>query len=96
MYLKVHNSSTNVVVAICDKEILGKTLKEGNITVTVNEGFFCGEIVDAERVEKTLKNATTANLFGERCVQCAVNCGVVNPESVIYINGVPHAQVFRI
>lgn len=96
MYLKVHNSGTNVVVAICDKEILGKTLKEGNITVTVNEGFFCGEIVDAERVEKTLKNATTANLFGERCVQCAVNCGVVNPESVIYINGVPHAQVFRI
>lgn len=96
MYLKVHNSGTNVVVAICDKEILGKTLKEGSITVTVNEGFFCGEIVDAERVEKTLKNATTANLFGERCVQCAVNCGVVNPESVIYINDVPHAQVFRI
>lgn len=96
MYLKVHNSGTNVVVAICDREILGKTLKEGNVTVTVNEGFFCGEIVDAERVEKALKNATTANLFGERCVQCAVNCGVVNPESVIYINGVPHAQIFRI
>lgn len=96
MYLKVHNSGINVVVAICDREILGKTLKEGNITVTVNEGFFCGEIVDAERVEKALRNATTANLFGERCIQCAINCGVVNPESVIYINGVPHAQVFRI
>lgn len=52
MYLKVHNSGSNVVVAICDKEILGKTLKEGNITVTVNEGFFCGEIVDSESVEK--------------------------------------------
>lgn len=96
MYLKVHNSSGNVIVAICDKEILGKTLKEGNITVTVNEGFFCGEIVDAECVEKALRNATTANLFGEKCIQCAINCGVVNPQSVIYINGVPHAQLFRI
>ncbi len=96
MYLKVHSSGSNVVVAICDKEILGKTLKEGNITVTVNEGFFCGEIVDSERVEKALKNATTANLFGVKCIQCAINCGVVNPQSVIYINGVPHAQVFRI
>ncbi len=96
MYLKVHSSGSTVVVAICDKEILGKTLKEGNMTVTVNEGFFCGEIVDAESVEKALKNATTANLFGERCVQCAIECGVVSPQSVIYINGVPHAQVFRI
>jgi hypothetical protein len=96
MYLKVHRSGSNVVVAVCDKEILGKTLKEGNITVTISEGFFCGEVVDAASVEKALKNATTANLFGERCVQCAINCRVVNPQSVKYINGVPHAQVFRI
>lgn len=96
MYMKVHSSGGNVVVAICDRDILGKTLKEGNLTVTVNEGFFCGEIVDAKYVEKALKNATTANLFGEKCIQCAISCGVVNPESVIYINGVPHAQVFRI
>ncbi len=96
MYMKVHISGSNVVVAICDKEILGKTLKEGNITVTVNEGFFYGEMVGAETVEKALKNATTANLFGERCIQCAVNCGAVDPKSVILINGVPHAQVFRV
>ncbi|MCC7576182.1 MAG: DUF424 family protein [Methanomethylovorans sp.] len=96
MYMKVHSSGSNVVVAICDKEILGKTLKEGNITVTINEGFFCGEIVGAGSVEMALKNATTANLFGERCIQCAINCGVVDPKSVIFINGVPHAQIFRI
>ena len=40
MYLKVHISGSNVIAAICDKEILGKTLKEGHITVTVSEGFF--------------------------------------------------------
>ncbi|AGB49042.1 hypothetical protein Metho_0795 [Methanomethylovorans hollandica DSM 15978] len=96
MYMKVHISSSNVVVAICDKEVLGKTLKEGNITVTVNEEFFYGETVGPETVEKTLRKATTANLFGEKCIQCAVNCGVVDPKSVIIINGVPHAQVFRV
>ncbi|MGB3907823.1 MAG: DUF424 family protein [Methanomethylovorans sp.] len=96
MYLKVHSSGSNVVVAICDREVLGKTLKEGNITVTVDDGFFCGEIVDAERIEEALKNATTANLFGEKCIQCAISCGMVNPEKVIYINGIPHAQIFQI
>jgi len=96
VYLKIHYSGSNVVVAICDKDILGKTLVEGNMRVTIHEGFYCGEVVDAESVEKALITATTANLFGEKCVKCAIDCGMVNPLSVIYIDGVPHAQIFRI
>jgi uncharacterized protein len=38
----------------------------------------------------------TANLFGEKTIKCAIKCGLIDPDSVIVIDCVPHAQVFRV
>lgn len=94
MYLKTHKSGTNLIVAICDKDLLGKKLKQGNISVDISEGFYKGDIASEEQIIEALANATTANLFGERAVACAIKCGYVDSECVIVIDGVPHAQIF--
>lgn len=96
MYLKIHTSGKNTVVAICDKDVLGMKLKEGNLTVTIEESFFRGEIVDDLTIKKVVSEANNVNLFGKKSVQCAIECGAINPEGVIYIQGVPHAQIFVI
>ena len=96
MYLKIHKSGTSFIVAVCDKNILGKKLKQGNTTVDISEGFYKGDIVSEEQVIETLANAPTANLFGERTIACAIKCGSVDHECVVIIDGVPHAQIFRI
>jgi hypothetical protein len=96
MYLKTYKSGTQVVVAVCDKDVLGKTLKEGDITVEVSEGFYKGDIASEEQVIGALAGATTANLFGKRAIDCAIKCGAVEPECVMMIDRVPHAQMFRI
>ncbi|MCL7411445.1 MAG: DUF424 family protein [Methanosarcinaceae archaeon] len=94
MHLKIHKSGTSFIVAVCDKDLLGKKLKQGNTTVDISEEFYKGDIVSEEQIIEVLTNATTANLFGERAVACAIKCGFVDPECVIIINGVPHAQIF--
>ena len=85
-----------MLVAACDKEVLGKTLKHGNTTVEISRAFYEGEIVSEEELQKALEEATTANLFGEKTVKFAIKCGHIDPDSVIMIDCVPHAQIFRI
>ena len=96
MYLKIHQSGTEIIVAVCDKDLLGKKLKHGNVNVVISEGFYKGDIASEEQVIAALVNARTANLFGERTVACAIKCGAVDPECVVIISGVPHAQIFHI
>ncbi len=96
MYLKIHQSGAEIIVAACDKGILGKKLKHGNVNVEISESFYKGDIASEEQVIAALVNTRTANLFGERTVACAIKCGAVDPECVVIISGVPHAQIFHI
>ncbi|TGC11408.1 DUF424 domain-containing protein [Methanolobus halotolerans] len=96
MYLKIHRSGGSVIVALCDREILGKTLKEGDISVTISEEFYKGDPVSEEEARDVLSRAGNINIFGDRSVSCAIDCGIVNKNNVKFIDGVAHAQVFRI
>jgi hypothetical protein len=96
MYLKIHKSGDSTIVALCDRELIGKTLKEGNITVTITEDFYKGGLISQEKAIDILSGATNINIFGKKAVSCAIECGVVDKNNVKIINEVAHAQVFRI
>jgi hypothetical protein len=96
MYLKVHTRGDRVVIAACDRDILGMKLTKGNVCVEITESFYKGDIVSETRIIEVLKDASNANLFGKKVVSCAVRCGIVDPDAVIIINGVPHAQIYRV
>ena len=96
MYLKIHKSGENVIVAVCDRDLIGKTLKEGNLSITISEDFYKGDLVSEEELKATLESAVNINIFGEKSVSCAIDCGVVDKDCVRFIGGVAHAQVFRI
>jgi hypothetical protein len=94
MYLKIYKNGTNVLVAACDKELIGKKLKHGDAAIEIRRDFYEGEDVSEEELQNALQKATTANLFGEKTVNCAVKCGIIDLDSVIMIDCVPHAQIF--
>lgn len=96
MYLKLYRQDGHVVVAACDADLLGRTLAEGRVRLRVSEEFYGGESVSPERLKEALAEATTANLVGEQVVACAEEAGLVDAGSVMRIEGVPHAQIFRV
>jgi hypothetical protein len=96
MYIKIYQNGGHILVAACDKEVLGKTLKHGNNVLEISRAFYEGECVSEEELQKALEEATTANLFGEKTIKCAIKFGLLDPDSVIIIDNVPHAQIFRI
>lgn len=95
-YMKLRKIGNNVLLSICDIEVLGKTLQEGKIVFKVSEEFYKGEEVDVEKAVAMIEVSTIVNMIGKNIVQKAVEKGYVHPEAILKIDGVPHAQIVKL
>jgi len=86
----------HLLLAICDAEILGKTLREGKIVFNVKEEFYSGARVSIEEALTMIENSTIVNMIGKNVVKKAIEKGYVHPEAILSIEGVPHAQIVKI
>jgi hypothetical protein len=93
MYLKTHLSGKEVLIAVCDCELMGKKFAEGRLQVEIRPDFFGDEKATAQEVEEALAKATMANLVGELAVGHAIRLGYVAQDNVLNIKGVPCAQM---
>lgn len=95
-YVNLKKVGGNVMLAICDCEILGKTLREGKIVFHVKEEFYNGGRVSVEEAMDMVVNSTIVNMVGKCCVEKAIKRGYVHPQAVLNIEGVPHAQIVKL
>ncbi len=96
MYMRKYETEGQVIVAVCDKDIIGKKFKEGELVLKLDEGFYRGSEACEDEVKEALLCATIANIAGEKAITCAVDCGCIDTENIIFIQGIPHAQMVRI
>ena len=96
MYMKKYDTEGQKIVAVCDRNIIGKKFKEGILVLKLDECFYKGAVVCEEEVKDALLGATMANIAGEKSIACAVACGCIDPDTVIFIEGIPHAQMIQI
>lgn len=86
----------SVLLAICDAEVLGKTLCEGKLVFRVKEEFYKGAKVSIEEAIMMIENSTIVNMVGKNVVKSAIEKGYVHPEAVLNIAGIPHAQIVKL
>lgn len=91
--VKSYQQGVQRLVAACDEELLGTLHSEGKLRLDVTPTFYDGLRVDATTLTSQLRGCTVANLVGPRTVDLAIGIGLVDPENVLRIGGVPHAQV---
>jgi hypothetical protein len=94
-YAKLKTMGKNVLLAICDAEILGKKLREGKLTFHVKEDFYKGTRLDIEEALCMIENSTIVNMIGKNVVTKAIEKGYVHPQAVLNIEGIPHAQIVK-
>ena len=93
VYMRVRETHDgHYVVAICDKDLLGKTLVNNNVEFCVSKEFYGEELVDVKSCISHLNRATIANMVGAVSVKAAINAGFVHEQAIGYIEGHPHAQ----
>lgn len=96
VYVNLRKIGKTVLLAICDVEILGKTLRQGNIAFRIKEEFYKGTKVNVEEAVALIEQSTIVNMVGRKIVKKAIEKGYVHPEAVIEIQGIPHAQIIKI
>jgi hypothetical protein len=96
VYVNLKQVGKNVLLAVCDHELLGKTLREGKIVFHIRDEFYNGREATVEEAMGMINNSTIVNLVGKACVEKAIAKGYVHPEAVIRIEGIPHAQIVKL
>ena len=96
VYMNVMEVRGERIVAICDSDLLGLKLVDGERVLHVDPRFYGGQLVPISVAMKEAKAATIVNLVGENSVSAAVREGIIHPMAVVRVAGVPHAQAVRV
>jgi hypothetical protein len=96
VYTKLQKCGEYVLLAACDEELLGKTLKDGKLVFNIREEFYKGPRIAVEEAIELIQESSIVNMVGQNIVTMAIEKGLVHPEAVLKICGIPHAQIVRI
>lgn len=95
MIVNERETPKGLLVSVCDRDVLGETFENGEVSLTVTEEFYAGEDCDEQAVVDALARAQVANLVGTETVELAIEYGYVKRENVLDIEGTLHAQFLR-
>ena len=75
VYVNLKKVGRNVLLAVCDCELLGKTLREGKIVFHIKDDFYNGGKTTVDEAMGMINNSTIVNLVGKCCVEKAISHG---------------------
>ena len=93
--IKIYKQGKDLLIGACDEKLIGKKFVEGKLQIDVSKDFYDGQRINTNVLKKYLENATIANLVGETTIKCAIELGFIDPDCVIKIKGIPHAQMVK-
>jgi hypothetical protein len=96
MFVNIINSY-RLVVAACDKELIGNVFEEDNLQLNAKENFYKGEEKTKEEAIKIFqdlkKEDATFNLVGEKTTQAAIEAGIITKANIGKIAGIPYTLI---
>ena len=85
------------VVAVCDKELIGKRFEEDKFQLEVKENFFNGDEIGEEKAIEIMKQMSmkdsTFNIVGRKSVNTAIKAGIISRQQIKKIQEIPFALV---
>lgn len=96
MKIKITNAYRNIV-AIADKELIGKQFEEGKRFLDVKPSFYDGEQKTEDEIRELLrfhkKEDATFNFVGEKIINIAIEEGIIHEESIGRVDNIPYAII---
>jgi uncharacterized protein len=96
VYLKSYNTDKGTMIACCDEGLMGKTFRQGRLKISVENSFYGTSLLPLAEALFLLDGADILNLVGGDIIEAAIEKGIVHPDAVISIGGIPHVQVMRL
>ena len=92
---KVVSASGNLMLNICDPELVDKILHDGDTKIKINPNYYAERNVDEHEAKNLLTKCNSINMVGEKTVSLAINLGIGSEKSIRRIEGIPFLLVFK-
>jgi len=96
MLVKIIKSYRNIVI-ICDSNLIGEKLEQGEFQLDLKENFFKGDEKTKQETIDIMKSMAqedaTFNIVGKESTSAALEAGIINKEGIKTIDNAPFALV---
>jgi len=89
------NHNDTRMLNICDADLLGRILNNGDFTLKISEKCYAEKVVDKEEAKDLLRRSNNINMVGKEIISLSVNIGIGSQEGVKEIDGIPFLLVFK-
>jgi hypothetical protein len=93
--VRISDYQKNVMVNMCDVELIGKDVVDGELKININESYYGKQIVDKDEAISLLKSASMLNLVGKETISLAIELGIGSESGVKIISDVPFLIIFN-
>ena len=93
--VKTANYQNESMLNICDAELLGKKIIEGDLTMHISENYYGERFVEKDEAESLLNNSSIINLAGKETVSLALKLGIGSENAVKVVSDVPFLIIFN-
>jgi hypothetical protein len=83
------------VLNICDAELLGKKIIEGDLTMHISENYYGERFVEKDEAESLLNNSSIINMAGKKTISLALELGIGTKNAVKIVSDVPFLIIFN-
>ena len=93
MIVKKHSQNNKQVLAVCDEDLLGKTIEENDLILDLSSDFYRGEKTTEQELKKILKNSYIINAVGEKTIEFLKKQRMISKDNIKFIANVPCVQL---
>lgn len=93
--VRVTSYGGNTMLNICDSDLLGSDLRDGNRTMQISRRYYGDRVVDRQEAASLLKSASIINIAGKSALELSTDLGIGTSSGTRHISEVPFLIVFR-
>lgn len=99
MFLNIIKKDKDTVIAVCDRDLIGKIFQDHDSGAVLNlrahSSFYVGKLASKPEVLEALKDFTSANLVGKRSITVALEAGLAEQKHVKKVAGTPYLHLYK-
>ncbi len=93
--VRIFDYQKNTMLNMCDAELIGKDVVDGELKIHISENYYGKQIVDKAEAISLLSSASMLNLVGKETISLAINLGIGSESGVKIISDVPFLIIFN-
>ena len=93
--VRISDYQKNIMVNMCDVELLGKDVVDGELKIHISEIYYGKQLVDKDKAISLLSSASMLNLVGKETISLAIGLRIGSESGVKIISGVPFLIIFN-